>query len=190
MLMEYFRNLLNLEGDESMNVFEAIQKRREITKFLDKKIPKDTLEQILDAGYLSPAGNNLPSREFILVQKPDMLQHLAKATPFVPWLEGSQVAIVITGRPDISKYWLQDASIASGFIWLSTTELGLGAAFGAIYHAEDADESAKRESYVREALSIPQDRRVVAILGLGYPETLPPAKTQLPRETIVHYNQF
>jgi len=175
---------------KSMNVFEAIQKRREITKFLDKKIPKDTLEQILDAGYLSPAGNNLPSREFILVQKPDMLQHLAKATPFVPWLEGSQVAIVITGRPDISKYWLQDASIASGFIWLSATELGLGAAFGAIYHAEDAVESAKRENYVREALSIPQDRRIVAILGLGYPETLPPAKTQLPRETIVHYNQF
>ena len=78
MLMEYFHNLLNLEGDESMNVFEAIQKRQEITKFLDKKIPKDTLEQILDAGYLSPAGNNLPSREFILVQKPDMLQHLAR----------------------------------------------------------------------------------------------------------------
>ena len=48
MLMEYFRNLLNLEGDESMNVFEAIQKRREITKFLDKKIPKDTLEQIFE----------------------------------------------------------------------------------------------------------------------------------------------
>ena len=190
MLTEYFRNLLNLEGDESMNVFEAIQKRREITKFLDKTIPKDTLEQILDAGYLSPAGNNLPSREFILVQKPDMLQHLAKATPFVPWLEGSQAAIVITGRPGISKYWLQDASIASGFIWLSATGLGLGAAFGAIYHAEDADESAKRENYVREALSIPQDRRIVAILGLGYPETLPPAKTQLPRETIVHYNQF
>jgi len=144
----------------------------------------------MDAGYLSPAGNNLPSREFILVQKPDMLQHLAKATPFVPWLEGSHAAIVITGRPDISKYWLQDASIASGFIWLSATELDLGAAFGAIYHAEDADESAKRENYVREALSIPQDRRIVAILGLGYPETLPPAKTQLPRETIVHYNQF
>ena len=75
------------------------------------------------------------------VTNPEMLQHLAHATPFVPWLAEAAAAIVITGRADISKYWLQDASIASGFIWLSSTELGLGSAFGAIYHAEDADES-------------------------------------------------
>ena len=173
-----------------MNVFEAIKKRREITVFQDKQIPKEVLEQVLNAGYLSPAGNNLPSREFILVQDPKMLKHLSKATPFVPWLEGASAAIVITGRPDISKYWLQDASISSGFIWLTSTELGLGAAFGAIYHAEDATQSFKRENYVRQALSIPEDRRIVAILGLGYPEKLPPAKSQLPRETIVHYDQF
>ncbi len=173
-----------------MNVFEAIKKRREITVFQDKQIPKEVLEQILNAGHLSPAGNNLPSREFILVQDPEMLKHLSKSTPFVPWLEGASAAIVITGRPDISKYWLQDASISSGFIWLASTELGLGAAFGAIYHAEDAAQSFKRENYVRQALSIPEDRRIVAILGLGYPEKLPPAKSQLPRETIVHYDQF
>ena len=73
------------------------------------------------------------------------MQHLSKATPFVPWLAESAAAIVITGRPDVSKYWPQDASIASGFIWLSITELGLGAAFGAIYHAEDANESSQTE---------------------------------------------
>ena len=99
-------------------------------------------------------------------------------------------AIVITGRPDVSKYWLQDSSIASGFIWLSATELGLGTAFGAIYHSEDADESLKREDYVRAALSIPNDRRIVAILGLGYPEQVPPAKSLLPRESIIHYEKF
>jgi nitroreductase len=173
-----------------MDVFETIQKRREITKFLDKKIDKEQLEQILNAGYLAPTGNNLPSREFILVQKREMLMHLAKATPFVPWLESAMAAIVVTGRPDISKYWLQDASIASGFIWLSATELGLGSAFGAIYHAEDAAQSEKRENYVRDALSIPQDRRIIAILGLGYPEKLPQEKAQLPREDIIHYDKF
>ncbi|WP_245671364.1 hypothetical protein [Pseudobacillus wudalianchiensis] len=43
------------------------------------------------------------------------------------------------GRPSISKYWLQDASIASAFIWLAAEEEGLGGAFGAIYHSEDAE---------------------------------------------------
>ena len=153
-----------------MNVFEVIQTRREITHFQKKSIPLTDLEQILNSAYLSPTGNNLPSREFILVTKREKLQHLAQSTPFVPWLAESAAAIVITGRPDVSKYWLQDSSIASGFIWLSSTELGIGTAFGAIYHSEDADESEKRENYVRSTLSIPNDRRIVAILGLGYPE--------------------
>ena len=173
-----------------MDVFEVIQKRREITHFWKKSISSTDLEQILNSAYLSPTGNNLPSREFVLVTKPEKLQHLAQATPFVPWLAESAAAIVITGRPDVSKYWLQDSSIASGFIWLSATELGLGTAFGAIYHSEDADESLKREDYVRAALSIPNDRRIVAILGLGYPEQVPPAKSLLPRESIIHYEKF
>ncbi|WP_338448941.1 nitroreductase family protein [Niallia oryzisoli] len=173
-----------------MMVFEAIQKRREITHYIQKPIASEELEQILQAAYLAPAGNNLPSREFILVTERDSLQHLSQATPFVPWLSDAAAAIVITGRPDISKYWLQDSSIASGFIWLSAIELGIGAAFGAIYHSEDQDESEKRENFVREHLQIPSDRRVVAILGLGYPEKEPPAKTLLPRESIVHYGKF
>jgi nitroreductase len=148
------------------------------------------LEQLLEAAYLAPAGNNLPSREFILIKKQEMLQHLAQATPYVPWLTEAAAAIVITGCPKVSKYWLQDASIASGFIWLSATELGLGAAFGAIYHAEDETESRKREDYVREALVIPSDRRVVAILGLGYPKEEPPAKQLVSRESVISYDMF
>ncbi|WP_071393969.1 nitroreductase family protein [Bacillus tuaregi] len=172
-----------------MNVFEAIQKRREISHYLPKLIPTKELDQILHAAYLAPSGNNLPSREFILVTEKDSLQHLAQATPFVPWLSGAGAAIIITGRPDISKYWLQDASIASGFIWLSAVELGIGSAFGAIYHSEDQEESERRESYVREHLHIPNDRRIVAILGLGYPEKEPPTKTLLSKDSIIHYGK-
>jgi len=173
-----------------MNVMDAIQKRREITRFLNKPIHKEELETLLNAGYLAPAGNNLPSREFILVTEQDVLQHLSQATPFVPWLRSSAAAIVITGRPDISKYWLQDASIASAFIWLAAADLGLGAAFGAIYHAEDAVESKKREDYVRDALLISNDRSIIAILGLGYPEQEPPAKELPQRQSIVYYEKF
>lgn len=41
-----------------MNVFEAIQNRREITNFLDQKIQDDVLEKVVDAAYLAPSGNN------------------------------------------------------------------------------------------------------------------------------------
>jgi nitroreductase len=173
-----------------MNVLEAVRNRREITSFTKKIIPFETLEKVLDAGYMAPSGNNLPSKELILVTKREVLDHLSNSTPFVPWLNEATAAVVITGRPNISKYWLQDASIASGFIWLSAVELGLGAAFGAIYHAEDTVESEKREVYVRKALSIPDDRRIVAILGLGYAAAQPKQKKLPPREDIVYYEGF
>jgi nitroreductase len=173
-----------------VNVFEAIQKRREITRFQEKKVSQQELEQLLNAGYLAPAGNNLPSKELLLVTNQEMLNHLSKTTPYVNWLANSSAAIVVLGRPGVSKYWLQDTSIACGFIWLEAVELGIGAAFGAIYHAEDANESKLREEHVRSALGIPDDRRVVAILGVGYPEKEPDAKKLLPRETVVHYESF
>lgn len=173
-----------------MNVMDAIQNRREITHYQDKKVPTEDLEFILHAGYLAPSGNNLPSKEFVLVTNPDMLIHLSQTTPYVSWLSTATAAIVVLGRPDVSKYWLQDTSIACGFVWLEAVERGVGAAFGAIYHAEDARESKRREDYVRKALGIPHDRCVVAILGLGYPAKEPEAKILLPRETIVHYESF
>ncbi|MDQ0215991.1 nitroreductase [Oikeobacillus pervagus] len=173
-----------------MNVLEAIQSRREITQFLRKEISNDILEKVVEAAYYSPTGNNLPSREFIVVTNKQKLNELSKATPFVPWLENSAAAIVITGQPGISKYWLQDASIASGYIWLTAVSLGLGAAFGAIYHSEDQVESKKREDIVREALSIPEDRRIMAILGLGYPKEQPKPKKMLSKNDIVFYENF
>lgn len=173
-----------------MNVYEAIQQRREITRFDEKKISADILEKLLDAAYLAPSGNNLPSREFILVTHRPSLDHLSQATPYVNWLTSSQAAIVVTGLPEVSKYWIQDASIACGYIWLGAVELGVGLAFGAIHHTQDSQESDRRESYVRNALSIPADRQVLAILGLGYPKEPPAPKDMYSRERVVYYNRF
>lgn len=173
-----------------MDVIHAIQGRREITSFKDEMVSKEELENVVEAGYLAPTGNNLLSREFIVVSKRELLDQLANTTPFMPWLKEATGAIVITGRPTISKYWIQDASIASGFMWLRATELGLGVGFGAVYHHEDAIESEKREKWVRNLINLPLDRRVVAILGLGYTKQLPNNKTLPPRNEVIFYNSF
>jgi len=168
-----------------MDVVKAIKERREITSFIDRNIPKETLDEILEAGYLSPTGNSLPSRELILVTQRDTLDNLAKTTPFMPWLKEATSAIIITGRPSISKYWIQDASISSGFIWLRATELGVGVGFGAVYHHEDQTESEKREQWVRQTLNLSSDRRIVAILGLGFAKEKPAPKKLPPKSEII-----
>lgn len=173
-----------------LSVLDSIRTRREITSFQERKIPKNLLEQIVDAAYYAPSGNNLPSREFIVIENREKLDHLEKTTPFMKWMATAQAAIVVTGRPDVSKYWLQDASIATAFSWLAATELQIGVGFGAVYHSEDEEESHIRETYVREALNIPEDRRIVAILGLGFPNEKPKMKKMMDRQQIVYYETF
>ncbi|WP_379395064.1 nitroreductase family protein [Paenibacillus lentus] len=173
-----------------MDVLAAIQKRREITAFKELPISETDLGKLTMALYQSPTGNNLPSREFIVVTNKPLLAQLSKTTPYMRWLEQAAIGVVIIGNEELSKYWLQDASIAGGYLWLAATSLGLGAAWGAVYHSEDHNESSQRENYVRDLLNIPAKLRVVAILGLGYPASDPPPKKMYAEDTVFHRNSF
>lgn len=106
------------------------------------------------------------------------------------WLNEAQAAIAVTASPKVSKYWLQDASIACAFIWLQCVEEGLGSAFGAVLNNEDEEESAERESFARKILDIPEEQRVIAVLGIGYPREHPEPKQHVAREEIVRYEKF
>lgn len=173
-----------------MDVISAIKRRREITKFRPDPIPRDMIDTLLQSLYFAPSGNNLPSREFILIQEKDTLKALAETTPYMKWLEQASIGIAIISNPKVSKYWLQDASIAGGYLWLTAVSLGLGAAWGAVYHSEDEAESKNRENYARKQLDIPDYYRVVAVLGMGYPAKEPPAKEMYPIEQVLHQEKF
>ncbi|MEW9033987.1 MAG: nitroreductase family protein [Planifilum fimeticola] len=57
-----------------MDVLTAIEKRREITRFKTDPIPDRLMDALLQSLYLAPSGNNLPSREFIVVKDREMLR--------------------------------------------------------------------------------------------------------------------
>lgn len=173
-----------------MEFNDVVRSRRETTSFLNQRISDEIIEEILETTWLAPTGNNLPSREFIVVNERMMLDHLANTTPYVQWLKQANYAIVITARPIISKYWLQDSSIASGYIWLAAVNAGLGCAYGAVFNAVDEIESKQRETYVKEALNIPDDRRVLVILGLGYAKEKPNKKDLPNKNEIIYYHSF
>ncbi|UOR13095.1 nitroreductase family protein [Halobacillus amylolyticus] len=173
-----------------MDVTEAIRERREITSYTDEPISDDILKKVEDAGVFAPTGNNLPSKYLIVVKDRNTLDELADTTPYMKWKKEAQAAIVVIGKPEVSKYWLQDASFACAFIWLEAVEVGLGSAFGAVYNLQDEQESGRRETYVRDLLGIPEECRVVAGLGLGYPGEPPKPKNHVPRDEVVRYEKF
>lgn len=173
-----------------MKVIEAIERRREITRFRPERIPEDTLPMLLHALHLAPAGNNASSREFVMVRDRHRLDALANTTPYMAWLREAVLGVVIVADPAVSKYWLQDATLAGGFLWLAAVEQGLGMAWGAVYHSEDAAESSRRENYARGILAIPAAKRVVAILGIGYPAVSPPPKELPPQNAVLHFESY
>ena len=173
-----------------MDVYTAIKNRREITRFTTDVIPDEVQKQLVQSMFLAPAGNNLPSREFIWVADRVTLTNLSTTSPYMKWLEHAGAGVVIIGDPGVSKYWLQDATIAGSFLWLSAVSVGLGLAWGAVYHSEDSQESMKRESYVRHHLSIPKQYRVIAILGLGYPAVTPDPKEMYALDRVYHSEQY
>ena len=46
-----------------MDVSEAIQKRRSIRKYQNRKVEEDKLDRVLDAGRLAPSAKNLGMAE-------------------------------------------------------------------------------------------------------------------------------
>jgi len=173
-----------------MKVIEAIERRREITRFRPDPLPEELLKVLLHALHLALTGNNVVSREFMVVRNRTCLDALSQTTPYMAWLREAALGIVIVADPRISKYWLQDATLAGGFLWLAAVEQELGMAWGAVYHSEEATESVRREDYVRCQLAIPSDKRVVAILGVGYPSAQPLPKQLHPKEAVLHFETY
>lgn len=75
-------------------------------------------------------------------------------------------------------------------MWLQAVELELGMVFGAVYHAQEEIESKRKEDFVRGELSIPNDRRIVVILGFGFSKKKQDAKHLHPRYEIIRYDSF
>ncbi len=59
-----------------MNVYEAICKRRTIRRFKQTPLPQETLEKLINAARLAPSAGNLQPNEYIVVDKPDLVDRV------------------------------------------------------------------------------------------------------------------
>ncbi|GHV57324.1 nitroreductase [Spirochaetia bacterium] len=65
----------------SMDIMDAISKRRSVRKFIDKDIGRDILEKIIGAGVMAPSPKNMQNWKFIVVsgaKKGEMLDIMKK----------------------------------------------------------------------------------------------------------------
>ena len=143
-----------------MDVFKAIQKRRSIRAYEPTKVPKKTLNRILEAAQLAPSAGNVQPWHFIVVTDSQKRKRLAEGGRYAKFLAESPVVIVGCGDHVASpKWYMVDVTIALEHMVLTAASEGLGTCWVGSF----------TENEVKELLKIPKNFRIVALLALGYP---------------------
>lgn len=82
-----------------MDLFDAIQKRRSIRKFTDKKIPADVMQKALEYAVLAPNSSNTQTWNFYWVQTREIKSKLVEYCLSQSAARTAQELVVITANP-------------------------------------------------------------------------------------------
>ena len=148
-----------------MDVKEIILKRRAFRSFEPIKITHDIISELAEAAQLSPSCMNNQPWKYVFVKEKKQLEKMvgALATNNRIWGKNASLIIGVFSQPTddcIIKerlYNLFDTGMATAFLILRATELGLVAHPIAGYNEEKA----------KEIMNIPNEMRLITLLICG-----------------------
>lgn len=161
-----------------MDIKEGINQRKSIRKYQTKFISEEIIKELLDAARKAPSAKNVQPHKYFVVKDKEMINKLKEHDVFKqPYVYDAPLIIVCCANPelyppsvDVDKpsedYALIDLSIASSFLALRATELGLGSVFVAWI----------RRDKIKEVLNIPKEYIIPFVLPIGYPAEDPSPK--------------
>lgn len=163
-----------------MDAIEAIKTRRSVRKYLDKEVPKELLETIVDCGRLSATARNEQPWEFIVVVDKELKRKIAEQTDHGKFINEAGACIVVVCKD--TKYYLEDGCAATQNILVSAHALGLGSCW-------IAGDKKPYCSSILKFLNVPESFRLVSLIAIGYPASIPsPQKRSL--SEVLHWNLF
>ncbi len=169
-----------------MELREVIRTRRSMRKFKNEAVPQEMVQLILEAAMLAPSAGNQQPWHFLVVTDRQKLDAIPAFHPYAKMLHEAQVAIVVCGAPEGTKwpdFWVQDCSAAVQNMLLAARDLGLGSVWTGIYPLED------RVSNMRELFAIPENVYPFAVVPVGWPDGEFSTKDRY-RATAVHRNRW
>ncbi|WP_310603507.1 nitroreductase family protein [Anaerosporobacter sp.] len=164
-----------------MNTIECITSRRSIRSFKNQPIEKEVMDKVVAAAAYAPSWKNTQIVRYIFVESEEGKNKLLETVPDfnVKAIKEAAAVVIVTvitkrcgyerdGSYTTAKedsWQMFDAGVASQTLCLAAHEYGLGTVIQGIF---DYDK-------VKEAFQIPEDREVVAMIPMGYPEENPDA---------------
>ncbi len=147
-----------------MDFEEIIRKRTAVRKFSTKKIEKEKLDKILEAGRLAPTAKNIQPIKIYVVDTQIGLSKIDKATRC---RYGAQTVLIICGntneayhKGDYTTYEM-DSCIVATHMMLEATNVGVDNIWIELFD----------ENVLRSEFEIPSKLVPVCLLPLGYKDT-------------------
>jgi nitroreductase len=171
--------------------FETVVKRRRMCRvFLDRGVPQEKIDRILELASRYPSAGHTEPQEFIVVHNRHMKEDLAHAALDQMFVAQAPLVIVVVsdvrrsarryGERGVSFFSIIDGAFVAMLILLAVVEEGLGACFVGSFYDEQ----------VREVLNLPQEVRPIGIIPIGYCAEGPRKFRRRSREQIVHRDRY
>ena len=164
-----------------MSLVEVILSRRSIRKYVDKDVPRDVLDKILEAGRQSPSAANRQPYHFIVVTKDEIKKEFPGLVS--GFLKNAPIIIVGCANPKAlltGKWAIVDTTIALENMVIAAWSLGVGSCWIGAFN----------EQKIKEKLQIPKNYKIVALLSLGYPAENPKPRKKKEKSTLFSFNKF
>nr|MDO8098836.1 nitroreductase family protein [Candidatus Njordarchaeota archaeon] len=147
-----------------MDVKQAIHERRAYRSLEPVTVTDELVRELAEAAALAPSCNNFQPWRYVFVYEPDILKKLhATYSKGNEWMRASSMIIAVFSKKELDCvlderiYYLFDTGMATAFLILRATELGLVAHPVAGYD----------EKKVKEILCIPKDTRLITLINIG-----------------------
>jgi nitroreductase len=173
-----------------MELDECIEKRASYRSYNDKKVAWEDLVAILNAARLAPSSGNLQNWSFIIIQKPELKEEIAKSALNQNWMIQAPVLIVVCSRLENIKrhygergemlYSIQNCASAVNNILLKATDLGIASCW---INSFDED-------VIKRILKVPLGVRPQAIVTLGYSNEKIEKLKRYELDLLIHFDEW
>lgn len=159
------------------HTIDTLKNRCSTKKYLDRPVPEELLDAVLDAGLYAPSGMNNQKVVTVAVRDKktrDQLSRMnadimgAKLDPFY----NAPCVIVVLSDPERNT-WVEDGSLVMGNLMNAATALGLGSCW--IHRAREMFDSPEGKELLRK-WGLPETLRGVGNCILGYADSDPVKK--------------
>ena len=148
-----------------MSFMELAKNRYSCRAFTDKAVEPEKLQQVLEAGRLSPTAVNAQPVFVKVIKSPDALEKIRGITRMA---YNAPVVLMVCYNEskcytaekynDSFRSGIMDASIVTTSMMMQATELGLGTLWARGFNA----------SYIESAFAFPDNEKLACLLDIGY----------------------